>query len=113
MSCSWFSCGSGLIQVWFRFGSALVQRCVVCGYLVQPRFSVSSASCGMMLYMVQLWVRFGSAGSVGGAVVCGMVFCGSGVVHLCCGLVWQVVMWFGVGSALVQHWFSFVWPIVL
>jgi len=51
--------------------------------------------------MVQLWVRFGSAGSVGGAVVCGMVFGGSVVVQLCCGLVWQVVMWFGVGSALV------------
>jgi len=52
--------------------------------------------------MVQLWVIFGSAGSVGGAVVCGMVFGGSVVVQLCCGLVWQVVMWFGVGSALVQ-----------
>ena len=45
--------------------------------------------------LVELWFSFG-------AVVCGMAFCGSAVVHLCCGLVWQVVMWFGVGSALVQ-----------
>ena len=41
-------------------------------------------------------------GSVGGAVVCGMAFFGSVVFQLCCGLVWQVVMWFGFGSALVQ-----------
>ena len=45
--------------------------------------------------LVELWFSFG-------AVVCGMGFCGSVVVHLCCGLVWQVVMWFGVGLALVQ-----------
>ena len=120
MSCSWFSCGSGLIQVWFRFGSALVQRCVVCGYLVQPRFSVSSAACGLMLYgsaLGQIWFS-------GFSWWCSCLWhgflwfsCGSALLRLGVAGCYVVRRLFSVGLALcgqlfygsgvVQHWYSF------
>ena len=98
MVLAWFV----LFELWFRFGSALVQLCVACLYMVQLWFRIDAV-------LVQLaggrgWCDLVQLGFSFGAVVCGLIWFsfGSALVQLVVVIGSLDRLWFSVDSALVQ-----------
>ena len=105
MVLAWFV----LLELWFRFGSALVQLCVACLYMVQLWFRIDAVLVQLAggrgwCDLVQLGFRFG-------AVVCGLIW--FSLVQRWYSLLWSLVLWIGFGSVLIQLWLRLAWPDVL